>query len=211
MCNLYNLTTNQDAMRRFKAAIQRELPLEWPAIRKDWDGPIIRRTEDGERVMDVMRFGLPPRRDVDQRKLIANVRNTASPHWRRWLKCGHRCLVPFTAFCEVDARRQPIWFELNGADKLAAFAGIWHEGEGEHLVANPGQSRRTRQYRPDWRYYGFLTTDPNAVVAPHHPKAMPVILTAEDEWDLWLDGEDTAMALALQRPLGDEALNVVAG
>ena len=25
--------------------------------------------------------------------------------------------------------------------------------------------------------YGFLTTSPNAVVAPIHPKAMPVILT----------------------------------
>jgi putative SOS response-associated peptidase YedK len=27
--------------------------------------------------------------------------------------------------------------------------------------------------------YGFLTTAPNAVVEPVHPKAMPVILTTE--------------------------------
>lgn len=28
--------------------------------------------------------------------------------------------------------------------------------------------------------YGFLTTTPNAVVEPIHPKAMPVILTREE-------------------------------
>ena len=34
--------------------------------------------------------------------------------------------------------------------------------------------------------FGFLTTEPNAVVAPIHPKAMPVILTTAAEVDLWL-------------------------
>jgi putative SOS response-associated peptidase YedK len=32
--------------------------------------------------------------------------------------------------------------------------------------------------------YGFLTTDPNAVVAPIHPKAMPVILTTAEEHEI---------------------------
>jgi putative SOS response-associated peptidase YedK len=32
----------------------------------------------------------------------------------------------------------------------------------------------------------FLTTSPNDVVAPIHPKAMPVILTTDDERDVWL-------------------------
>jgi hypothetical protein len=43
--------------------------------------------------------------------------------------------------------------------------------------------------------FGFLTADPNAVVAPIHPKAMPVILTNPDEVDLWLaaSAEFTAM------------------
>jgi putative SOS response-associated peptidase YedK len=36
-------------------------------------------------------------------------------------------------------------------------------GDGPHLV------------------YGFLTTSPNAVVEPIHPKAMPVTLTTEEE------------------------------
>ena len=57
--------------------------------------------------------------------------------------------------------------------------------------------------------YGILTTAANAVVAPIHPKAMPVILTTPAEVDLWLAGE-TPAALALQRPLPDDALRIVA-
>ena len=34
--------------------------------------------------------------------------------------------------------------------------------------------------------YGFLTTTPNAVVAPIHPKAMPVILTTDEERNVWM-------------------------
>jgi putative SOS response-associated peptidase YedK len=34
--------------------------------------------------------------------------------------------------------------------------------------------------------YGFLTTAPNAIVEPIHPKAMPVILTTEEERDIWM-------------------------
>src|SRR5258706_10850086 len=32
--------------------------------------------------------------------------------------------------------------------------------------------------------YGFLTTEPNAIVEPIHPKAMPVILTTDEERDV---------------------------
>jgi hypothetical protein len=34
--------------------------------------------------------------------------------------------------------------------------------------------------------YGFLTTAPNAVVEPIHPTAMPVILTTDEERDVWM-------------------------
>jgi putative SOS response-associated peptidase YedK len=57
--------------------------------------------------------------------------------------------------------------------------------------------------------FAFLTTEPNAIVAPIHPKAMPVILTTPDEADRWLEAE-TADALALQRPSPDDALRIVA-
>jgi putative SOS response-associated peptidase YedK len=57
--------------------------------------------------------------------------------------------------------------------------------------------------------FGFLTTEANAIVAPVHPKAMPVILTTPAEIDLWLEAE-TIEALALQRPLADDVLRIVA-
>jgi putative SOS response-associated peptidase YedK len=34
--------------------------------------------------------------------------------------------------------------------------------------------------------YGFLTMPPNAVVWPIHPEAMPVILTTDEERDVWM-------------------------
>ena len=57
--------------------------------------------------------------------------------------------------------------------------------------------------------FGFLTTDANAVVAPIHSKAMPVILTIPAEVDLWL-AADVPKALELRRPLPDEGLRIVA-
>ena len=46
------------------------------------------------------------------------------------------------------------------------------------------------------------------MVAPAHAKAMPVILTVPDEVDQWLHA-DAPEALALQRPLRDDALRIV--
>src|SRR6202008_653445 len=55
-----------------------------------------------------------------------NIRNTASRHWNRWLGVEHRCVVPFNSFSEFNrAEGGDIWFALNDARPIAAFAGIW--------------------------------------------------------------------------------------
>jgi putative SOS response-associated peptidase YedK len=57
--------------------------------------------------------------------------------------------------------------------------------------------------------FAFLTTQSNDVVRPIHAKAMPVLLTKPDEFDTWLEGSVND-AIALQRPLPNEFLRIVA-
>jgi putative SOS response-associated peptidase YedK len=55
--------------------------------------------------------------------------------------------------------------------------------------------------------FAFLTTEPNAVVAPIHPKAMPVILTNDEDIDVW---RRRRRLWLFKRPLADDAVKVVA-
>ena len=81
-----------------------------------------------------------------------------------------------------------------------AFAGIWTTWRGTRgTKASPVEGEH--------HLFGFLTTEANAVVAPIHPKAMPVILRNEAEFEGWLSAP-ADVALALQRPLPDDELRI---
>lgn len=201
MCNLYSVVKGQAAIRAaYRAMVDRtgNLP-PLPGIFPDQLAPIVRNGPDG-RELAMLRWGFPPPPGVTGNRPVTNIRNTASSFWRAWMKPANRCLVPATSFSEYLPGKPaiPYWFALNEDRPLFAFAGLWRPWTGTRAKVD-GQHE----------LYGFLTTEPNAVVAPIHPKAMPVILTTEEECEAWLTAP-IPDALTLQRPLADSLLRVVA-
>jgi putative SOS response-associated peptidase YedK len=139
---------------------------------------------------DIMTWGVPlslpgKRPGSKVTKYVTNVRNLESPFWRNMLaKPEQRCLVPFSRFAEpkAGAGREEHWFAVNDRP-LAAFAGIWRWQEPSMQA---GLALDDDAFKPS-KVFAFLTCEPNPLVAPLHPKAMPVILH-ESDYQCWLSG-----------------------
>lgn len=234
MCNAYNVTTTQDAIRNFVSATHDVIGNMEPSIDvfPDRFAPIVRNNED-RRELAMVRWGMPSSsralfdaaskradklrakgKEFDFSELLkmepdggtTNIRNTSSQHWKRWLGVQNRCVVPFTRFAEPDpaskiegGRTPNAWFASTGDDPLMFFAGLW--------VRDWTSVRKVKDGLVTLDLFAFLTTEPNAVVAPIHQKAMPVVLTTKGEVETWLTAP-WEQAKSLQRPLPDDLLKI---
>lgn len=157
----------------------------------------IARIVGGERVIDAVRWGVPftmkgKRPGTTITKAVTNVRNLDSSFWRSMLADpARRCLVPFSAFAEpvIGGGRAEHWFTVLDRP-VAAFAGLWRPSDEGDVFA-------------------FLTSEPNALVAPLHPKAMPVIL-AEETYERWLNAPADEVR-QLQQPYPSQLMTLAAG
>jgi putative SOS response-associated peptidase YedK len=82
------------------------------------------------------------------------------------------------------------------------FASIWRPWTGlRGTKADPVEGERL--------LYSFLTSESNDLVELIGRKAVPVVLTTLEGYEVWLNAP-TEEALRLQRPLPDEMLPIVA-
>jgi putative SOS response-associated peptidase YedK len=229
MCNLYANKIGQAAIIDFARALRDttgNLP-PLPGIYPDYKAPIVRNAPDGTRELCMARWGMPSSQAAlmeatkkraakletkgqtfDFKELLrmepnvgtTNIRNVSSKHWQRFLSVEHRCVVPFSSFSEFNKfAGGNVWFALNETRPLAFFAG---------LSTTWISVRKIKEGETTNDLFGFLTTEPNNVVARVHPKAMPVILTTPEEVERWLT-QPAKLALQLQRPMPDGSLKIV--
>ena len=236
MCNLYSMTSNIEAIRALVKTLDLFSDVgnlrPQRAIFPDFLAPIVRNTEAG-RELAMVRWGMPTPNFVQFQKAkkraeglakkhgkaltdeefkellsqepdrgVTNVRNTESRHWVRWLEPRFRCVVPFTSFSEFNKDAGgDIWFAFEDERPLAFFAGVW--------APQWTSVRKVKEGTVTTDLFAFLTTEPNKEVGAIHPKAMPVILTREEEIETWLTAP-WEEARRLQRPLPDGSLQIVA-
>jgi putative SOS response-associated peptidase YedK len=230
MCNLYSITKGQRAIIEFTRAMRDNTgnlpPL--PGVFLDYLAPVVRNAPDGVRELMMARWEMPSSQfalmqsakkraakieakggTIDFKELLrmepdsgtTNIRNVKSKHWQRWLRIENRCVVPLTSFSEFNkAAGGDIWFALDESRPLAVFAGFWTRWTSV---------RKVKEGETTNDLCGFLTTEPNDVVAPIHAKAMPVVLTKPDEIETWMTAP-AEEALKLQQPLPDGKLAIVA-
>ncbi|MDW6026403.1 SOS response-associated peptidase [Mesorhizobium sp. BAC0120] len=214
MCNLYNVTTTQRAIIEWTRAMRDRSGNFEPSfdVYPNQPGPVVRNAPDGERELVRLLWGMPTPPERVKGKAdpgTTNIRNTQYAHWQPYLAAENRCVVPANIFAEPSPKpgdkdpdtgiQRNHWFAIGESLPLFFFAGLWTRWQG---------IRRVKDGPGDHQVYGILTTRPNAIVAPIHAKAMPVILTTQEEVETWLSAP-WSEARDLQRPLPDDQLVIV--
>ncbi len=207
MCNLYSMTSNQDAIRQltqyFRSAVGNLQPS--PAIFANGFGPIVRATSDGPELAQC-RWGMPSHpfnlRGKNYDSGVTNCRELDKKHWQQWMGIANRALVPATSFCEPHHEtKQNHWFALSEDRPLFFFAGIW--------TPQWTSVRKVKEGETTHDLYAFVTTRANAEVKPVHPKAMPLILRTAEEVDFWLRATSAEVIEFQEQGMPDGLLTIV--
>lgn len=170
--------------------------------------PVVFETKVGERVAELMRWGLLPHwaKEPALGHKLNNARAEGvfdKPSFRQAAR-RRRCLLPASGFYEWQALpsgKQP-WYITpeptpeDGASALFAMAGLFEAWRP------PGATAEV-----DWQLTCcVITTEPNTLMTPIHDR-MPVIL-AREHWAEWLarDVQDPASLAPLLRPVPPETM-----
>ena len=155
--------------------------------------------EDGERVVEPMRWGLIPSWAKDGQTLPLNInarddRMASGGFWRQPLR-RQRCLVPADGYYEwtgPKSNRTPVFIRRKD-ERLFAFAGLFDTWR------HPDTGEVTKSC-------AIVTTSPNPSLEQIHNR-MPAILSTEAE-ALWLDPltRDPGRLRSLIHPYPDEEL-----
>ena len=153
--------------------------------------------EDGQRRLEVLRWGLIPSWADDPRigsRMINARAETApeKPSFRRAFR-ERRCLIPADGFYEwkrTNGGKQPFYVHMREGRPFA-FAGLWESWQEDGS--------------PEIRSCAILTTEPNALAGQIHDR-MPVILSASS-YDAWLDpGAERDELAALLAPYPEDGM-----
>ncbi|MBX3062581.1 MAG: SOS response-associated peptidase [Anaerolineae bacterium] len=185
MCGRYTVTVDPETLaQRFDATLPPAEELYNPRYNAapTQHLPVLRTKKDGERRIEMLRWGLIPSwtKTLDNKYSMINARAetlTDKPAYRNALQ-RRRCLVLADSFYEWqktdDDGKIPMRIMLESGEPFA-FAGLWetwHNPEDENDVI---------------RSFTIITTSANDLVKPIHDR-MPVILRPEDE-SRWLNDE----------------------
>lgn len=180
MCNLYRMTASVDEMKELFGSFigdRTNIPAH-DGIYPNQTAPVF-GIIDSQLTLQYMVWGILGWND--KQRPITNVRNLESNFWKPLLsKPESKILVPVSSFCEWTGEKgakRKVWFGMEDQSSFA-FAGIYRQTD--------------EGYR-----FAFLTTEPNELVAPVHPKAMPVILQSKQYHDWLASDYDTAVQLAV--------------
>jgi putative SOS response-associated peptidase YedK len=186
MCGRYTLTSQADLVAELELARGEptDAASEW--WRPRWNiaptqpAPVVIQNRDGDRVVELMRWGLVPHWAADlsgsARKINARAETVLTTAAFRDAIRRHRCLVPADGFFEwrtVERQRRPLYVHPEPRH-LITFAGLWAWWRSKD-AANPITVSS----------YSIITVPASPRLRPIHDR-MPLVLPA-DQRATWLD------------------------